>query len=151
MKKDAVFQFSTAQAITSEAGSDNKYDAGVARDIGTGEDLWICTEVTTAFTDSGSNSTLDVKLQTSADNSTFTTVQTLFTIAATAPVTTSEATLYKAKISPIGTDRRYYRLLYTPVTGDLSAGAVSSFMTTTVQNWKAKPKGYSISNSGMFA
>lgn len=150
MKFDKIHEFSLAQAITAAAASTNAYDNGIARDIGTGEDLWITTAVTTAFTDSSSDSTLTVSLQTSSDDSSYTTVQDLFTIAATAPLTTTQATLYKAKISPVATDARYFRIYYTPNNGNLSAGAVTTRLTSTAQNWKAKPKGYSISSSNQF-
>lgn len=152
MKKDAFFQFSTAQAITAAAESENGYDASAARDIMTGENLEMVTDVTTALTDAGSNSSLIVSLQGSSDNISFTDLVVLYRIAATAPVTTSQATQYKAKLPKwSGTDYRYWRVYYTPENGNLSGGAVSTYLTTTAPAWKAKPNGYDISNTGMFA
>lgn len=152
MKKDAFFLFSSAQAVTAAAESTNVYDASAARDIMTGEDLEIVTTVTTALTDGSSDSTVLVTLQNSSDNITFTDVQTLFRIAALAPVTTSQATTYKAKLAPYsGTDKRYWRVYYTPENGNLTTGSFTTELTTTAPAWKAKPKGYTITNTGMFS
>lgn len=153
MKRDKITTFSSAQAVTAQADSDNKFKMSgtpVARDLFTGGILWLVTTVDTAFTDSGSDSTLSVELMTSADDSSYTLVQTAYIIPALAAVTTSQSTMYFAPIQPLATDQKYIKVRYTPNNGSLSAGAVTTFITTDVQNWKAKPNGYTITNPTSF-
>lgn len=118
---DAQLLFSDAQAVTSAAASTNLVDLGATyRDIGTGENLYVVLTVTTALTDSSSDSTVTVTLEseTDANFGSATTVQTLFTIAATAAI----GTKYVARINP-GVAERFIRLYYTPNNGNLSTGA----------------------------
>lgn len=153
MKRDKITTFSSAQAITAAAASSNNWKMSgtpVSRDPFKGEDLWLVTTVDTAFTDSGSNSTLTVDLKYSADDVTYTQYQTAYTLPALAAVTTSAATMYVAKLGPIPVDAKYLQVYYTPNNGDLSTGAVTTFITTTPQLWSAKPSGYSITNPSSF-
>ena len=142
MISDALLQFSNSQGITGAAASDSYVDLGAARDIGTGEDLFVVSVVTVAFTDASSDSTLSVDLY--ADSSTSFTPdgsQRLFTIPALAAI---GATFY-AKISPGQTDYRYLELYYTPNNGNLSTGSLTSFVTKDISKFKAYAKGYTIS------
>ncbi len=144
MKIDAENRYSNAQAVTAAAASTNIIDHGIARDLGTGQDIYLVAVVTTAFTDTGSNSTLTVTLETDNDSafgSPTLAAQTLGTFAALAAI---GATL-TAKLQPGAVNERYSRLYYTPNNGDLSAGAVTAFLTTDIQKYVSYPKGYTIS------
>lgn len=130
---DAQTLFSDAQALTASAASTNLIDLGAAgRDMGRGRKLMIRLNVDTALTDSGSDSTVTVTLQTD-DNDSFssaTTAQTLFTIAATA----AAGTVYRAYVAPGALDERYCRLYYTMNNGNLSTGAVTAAMVLDDQD-----------------
>lgn len=143
MKLDAFQLFSDAQALTAAAASTNLIDLQAVRNIGVGENLYVVLIVDTALTDSGSNSTVTVDLQTD-DSSSFgsaATGQTLFTIAAVA----AAGTKYIARIQPGGANERYIRLYYTMNSGDLSAGAVTAFITHDVDAYSAYPDGITVS------
>lgn len=132
---DYLLLFSDAQALTASAASTNYVDLGAARDLGTGTDLYVGLNVDVTLTDSGSNSTVSVYLQTD-DNSSFSSAtngQLLFTIAATAAV----GTVYYACISPGAADERYMRLYYSMNNGDLSTGSVTAYIVKDIQKFKA--------------
>jgi len=143
MYVDAQLLFSDAQAITAAAASINYVDLGIARDIGTGENLYVVLVVDVALTDDSSNSTVAVILQTDSDSAfgTVATGQTLFTIAATAAI----GTKYIARIQPDGADDQYIRLYYTPANGDLSTGSVTAFITTDIDKYVAYDNNITIS------
>lgn len=141
---DAENRYSNAQAITSAVASANIIDHGIARDIGTGENLYLVAVVTTAFTDTGSNSTLTVTLETDNDEafgSPTLAAQTLGTFGALSAI---GATLI-ARLQPGAVNERYSRLYYTPNNGDLSAGAITAFLTHDIQKFVAYANGYTIS------
>lgn len=117
---DKDLQFSSAQAVTSDGtnASTNYIDLGVARNIGTGEDMEIIVQITTVMVGAG---TIVVTVQTD-DNTSFsspTTVQTIGTF----PATSAVGTMLSAKLQPSPLWERYIRLFYTngTVTGAVSA------------------------------
>ncbi len=135
--------FSDAQALTVSAASTNYVDLGADRDLGTGADIYVGLCVDVALTDSSSNSTVSVYLQTD-DNSSFSSAtngQLLFTIAATA----AAGTTYYACISPGAADERYMRLYYSMNNGDLSTGSVTAFIVSDIQKYKAYQDNITIS------
>lgn len=125
---DAQNMFSNAQAITAAAGSTNTIDLKAVRDIGTGQPLYIALLVTTTLDDTGDNSTLAVALEgDSTESFTPDATRTLVTLAAN----TAAGSQYFFPLQPNGGPEqlRYIRLSYTPANGDLSAGAVSAWLT----------------------
>lgn len=151
MFMDADLLFSDAQAITAAAASTNYVDLAplgyvgatsstspplnTGRNIGVSSEIYLAISVDTAFTDSGSNSTLTVDLQTD-DNSSFSSIATVATLV-TIPAVTAAGTKYFVKL-PIATTvpyERYIRIYYTPNNGDLSAGAVTVAMVKNIDNW----------------
>lgn len=133
MVLDAYNLYSDAQAVTANAASTNLIDHGAVRDLGTGEDLYIVCLVDVAMTDSSSNSTCTVTLETD-DNSSFssaTTGQTLFVFSAVS----AAGTVKIARIQPDALNERYSRLYYTMAGGDLSAGSFTAFITHDVQKY----------------
>lgn len=134
MLVDKKLTYSDAQAITAAAASTDVIDFSEARNLGVGEPLYIVVLVDTAFTDSGSDSTLSVALEMDSTES-FTPdyTRTLFTF----PALSAAGTVKIARISPDDMDLRYSRLLYTPNNGNLTTGAVTAFITHDIQAWKA--------------
>jgi hypothetical protein len=133
---DKLLQFSAAQAITAAAASDSVVDFGEARDLGTGECLYVVVTVTTAFTDSSSDSTLTVALEgDSTESFTPDGTQDLFTI----PALAAAGNTYIARLQPGSAplQYRYNRLKYTPNNGNLSAGAVSAHIAHDIQKYTA--------------
>jgi hypothetical protein len=131
--------FSDSQAITAAAASTNHIDLGSARDIGTGEDLYVFVNVEVAFTDSGSDSTLAVALEgDSTESFTPDGTVTLFTIPALAAI----GNIYFAKLSPGSAplQYRYIRLKYTP-SSDLTTGTITAGLVKDIQKFVAYPAG----------
>jgi len=143
---DANLKFSDAQSvITADPDSTNIVDQGMAlRDAGTGKPLFVVTVVTTAFTDSGSNSTVTVALQgDSTSTITPDATRTLFIIPALAAV----GDTFISPLHPRGNveQYQYINLKYTLTSGDLTTGKVSSYLVQDVQAWVAKANNYTIS------
>lgn len=139
---DRLSRFSSAQTVTtgSDTGvaSTDGIDLKVAiRNIGVGTPLYVCSVITTAMTDSGSNSALAVALQHDSDSEfgSATTLATLYTFPALSAIGTF---LYAAL--PPGLAERYIQLLYTSTNGALSACGITSFLTPTPQAWQAYAK-----------
>lgn len=141
---DKQHAFSEAQAITAAAASTNSIDLGAVRDIGTGEPLYVAVVVTTAFTDTGSNSSLTVSLEGDS-TTTFTPdgTQDLFSI----PAVSAAGTVRYARLDPGAAplQYRYIQLKYTPVNGDLSTGAVSAYLVKDIQQFAAYADAITIS------
>jgi len=143
MKVDAQNRYSNAQAITASAASDNVIDHGAARDLGTGEDIYLVALVTTAFTDGSSDSTVAVTLQTDADEA-FGSPATAMTLGTFGALSAIGSTLI-AKLQPGQVNERYSRLYYTVANGNLTTGAITGFLTKDIQKYVSYPKGYTIS------
>lgn len=138
MFMDINLQFSDKQAITATAASTNLVDLGIARNIGVGDDLYLVLLVTTAFTDSGSDSTVTPSLETATDAA-FTspvTVATYDVFAALAAVGASQ--IHKLKVgTAAGAYLRYIRVKYTLANGNLTTGAITSFIVKDTTTWLA--------------
>lgn len=136
--------FCEAQAVTAAAGSTNTIDLGIARDPGTGEDLYIVVVVTTALTDGGSNTGTVVALE--GDSTTSITpdgTRDLFTFAQAA----AAGTVKYARLQPGGAPEQYQylRLKFTPSGANLTGGAFSAYLTKDIQKALNYAKGYTIS------
>lgn len=145
MIMDANLRFSNAQALTAAAASTNIIDQAIAnRDAGTGKPLFVVVVVTTAFTDSGSDSTLTCTLRgDSTSTITPDATRDLFIIPALAAV----GDTFIAPLHPRGNveQYRYMDMYFTPNNGNLTAGAVSAFIVEDVAAWVAKANNYTIS------
>lgn len=148
MKYDGQLLFSDAQAITAAAASSNSKNLGAALQLGVGTELYVVSVVDVAFTDAGSNSTLTVAMcgDTSATLASTPVMQTLFSIPALAAV----GDTFVARISRATTAYQYVWFYYTPVTGDLSTGSVTTFITTNASQWVKRAKDYTVSSAGQF-
>ncbi|HGG4960212.1 TPA: Bbp16 family capsid cement protein [Salmonella enterica subsp. enterica serovar Amsterdam] len=130
---DKLLMFSEKQAITASAASTDVIDLGpidgTRRDIGVGYPLEFLAIVDTTATADGA-ATLNVQLQTSPDNSTWTTIYDSGALALAA--LTAGKRLFSAKV-PAGV-QRYLRVNYTVGTGPLKAGAFTSGINLDVDN-----------------
>jgi hypothetical protein len=143
---DKLLLMSNAQAITASANSTDVIDLGVASDIGNGEDIEILCVVGTAFTAAGA-ATLQVALQGSTDNSTFTDMVVTRAIGKADLVAGAEAC--KFRIPPVAAGQnppRYLRMSYTVATGPMTAGTITAGVVQERQNNRAYAPGISISN-----
>ncbi|EFN8927585.1 hypothetical protein D6923_01645 [Escherichia coli] len=131
---DKLLMFSEAQAVTASAASTDVIDLapidGTRRDIGVGYPLEFWANVNTTATAAGA-ATLNVQLQTSPDNSTWTTLYDSGTLALAA--LTAGKRLFSAKV-PAGV-QRYLRVNYVVGTGPLTAGAFTSGINLDVDNY----------------
>lgn len=133
---------SSAQAVTSSAGSTDVIDLSQARAIGDGEELEFFVNVDTAATAAGA-ATVTFQVQTD-DNSAFSSPTTVIQTDAIPKATLVAG--YQIKISlPVGaTPERYLRLYYSVATGPLTAGAFTAGLVLVAQNSRAYPSGYTI-------
>lgn len=137
---DNNLYMSDAQAVTASAASTKSLDFGSAlRHIGDGEELNLVVQVASTLT-SGGSATVQVSLQDSTDNSSFTTVASGPAIAyGSLPAGTE---LLRIKL-PAGL-RRYIQVYYTIGTADLTGGTFNAFLTLDRQNNIARPSGFSV-------
>lgn len=122
---DKLLMFSEAQAVTASAASTDVIDLGpidgTRRDIGVGEPLEFWANVNTTAAAAGA-ATVNIQLQTSADNSTWVTLLDSGSLALAA--LTAGKRVISAKV-PQGV-LKYLRVNYVVGTGPLTAGAFTS-------------------------
>jgi hypothetical protein len=126
MIHDAENRFSDAQDI-SGAGPDastDVVDLGIARDIGTGENLYLVVSVDTTFV--GGGITVAVTIETDNDEafgSPTSPAQTIGTFAALSVA----GSRFVVRLQPDAINERFMRVLYTQ-SGALTTGAVTAFI-----------------------
>lgn len=143
---DKLLRVSSEQAITSTAASTDVIDLGVAADLNPGRDLELVCIITEAFTAAGA-ATLQVQLQGSTDNSSFTTMLETAAIGK-ADLTIGRDILRVALPGPIAgqSNPRYIRLNYVVATGPMTAGKVNAGFVLDRQRNHAYPPGVTVSN-----
>jgi len=141
MYLDAKNEFSDAQAVTSTAISTNVIDLGATntlKDIGVGEDVWLVVLTQTAATDSGSDATLAVTLESDSTANLATSATVHYSTGALAFAAFSPAGAVLAAVRlPSGSYERYLGVRYTVASGPLTAGKFDAFLTKDVQKWQA--------------
>lgn len=130
---DKLLTFSNAQAVTATAVSTNVVDLGVDRDIGVGEPVYFAVQVGTGF---AGLTSLNVALQTSADNSTWTDLATSGAI----PVASLTAGAQPVRMVVPSSTKRYLRVNYT-VAGTGTAGTVTASLLLGPDGYRAYPAG----------
>lgn len=135
MYVDAQLTFSDAQAITATAASTNNIDTGplfsgnTGRNLGVGEPLWVIINCDVAMTDSGSDSTLTVTLETD-DNAAFSSAVTVATLGIIPALTAAGALfVYRLPIATTVPYERYLQLRYTTTNGNLTTGSFTASIT----------------------
>lgn len=147
---DKQAEFSDAQAVTATAISDNVMDLisnasgkNPLRDIGTGQDVYLVVVTQTAATDTGSDATLTVSLESDSTENLATSPTVHFTTGALAFAAFSPAGSVLAAVKlPKGDYERYLGVRYTVASGPLTAGNFDAFLTTDVDAWRAYAKNY---------
>lgn len=140
---DSLLEFSDAQAVTATAISTNVVDLGpvadnVTRDIGTGEDMYLVVVTNTTATDSGSDATLAVTLESDSTVDLATSPTTHFSTGALAFAAYATAgTVVAAVKLPAGSYEQYLGVRYTVASGPLTAGKFDAFLTPDVQKYRA--------------
>lgn len=142
MYVDTQTELSDAQAVTSTAISTNVIDLFAALgggtaltaestiDIGQGEDIYLVVQTQTAATDTGSDATLTVTLESDSAASLASSPVVHFSSGALAFGTFSPAgTRLVTLCLPAGSYKRYLGVRYTVVSGPLTAGAFDAFLT----------------------
>ena len=150
MYVDTQTELSDAQAVTSTAISTNVIDLQAALgggtniafgntllDIGQGEDVYLVVQTAVAITDTGSDATLTVTLESATDAG-LTTGAVVHLATATLAFATYSAAgsqILVAKL-PIADYKRYLGVRYTVASGPFTAGAIDAFLTKDVQRAK---------------
>ncbi|MXE22797.1 hypothetical protein FQZ41_06015 [Escherichia coli] len=131
MITDKLLMFSEAQAVTNTAASTDVIDLGPIdgsrRDIGVGYPLEFWVLVNEAATASG-EATVNIQLQTSENNSSWTTIYDSGALAKTALAAGKR--VVSAKV-PAGV-QRYLRVNYSVATGQLTAGKFTAGISLDV-------------------
>jgi hypothetical protein len=132
---DTQNKFSDAQAVTSTAISTDVIDLNpnggpnTTRDLGMGEQVFLSVVTHTTCTDTGSDATLTVTLESSAVvGLTSSTVHASTTTLAFATYATAGTTVWRIAL-PSATYQRYLGLRYTIASGPLTAGAFDAYLT----------------------
>jgi hypothetical protein len=136
---------SVGSAITVSRASTNVIDLLVARDIGgniAAQELHV--DILTAFT-AGGSATLQISVDTSADNSTFYSLLLSQVIPVASLVVGANIFRYGVPLNQLlngATPGRYLRLSYTVASGPMTAGTVLSYLTggidRQIQNYYAR-------------
>jgi hypothetical protein len=143
MFMDADLLFSDAQAVTATAASTNYYDTGplysgnTGRDLGVSE-MYFSITVDVALTDSGSDSTITVSLETD-DNTSFSSVATVATLVVI-PALAAAGSKFFVRVPLAGAAvpyERYLQLKYTTTNGNLTTGSFTAAMVRNPDNWRS--------------
>lgn len=134
-------EFATAQAVTATAISENVIDLGddsTLQNIGGSDACWLVLRTGTAITDTGSDATLAVTLESdsTADLATSPTVHAstgTLAFAAYSPANT----IFAVIPLPFGSYERYLGLRFTVGAGPLTAGTIDAFLVKDPQFWRA--------------
>lgn len=150
---DSQLQFSDAQAVTSTAISTNVVDLNPdggtleanLQDLGVGEDVYLVVQTQTACTDTGSDATLTLTLESdsTADLATSATVHLSTGALAFAAYSPAGATVFAGRL-PSGNYERYLGVRYTIAAGPLTAGKFNAFLTKDIQKYKNYASGFTV-------
>lgn len=151
---DKFNEFADAQAVTSTAISQNVIDlaplgggtgTNTVRDIGSGEDVYLVVRTVQAATDSGSDATLTVTLESDSTENLATSPTVHFSTGAMAFAAFSPAGAELAAIKlPAGNYERYLGVRFTVASGPLTAGTFDAFLVKDTQSYRAYAVGSTI-------
>jgi hypothetical protein len=146
---DNQLLFSSNQALTASADSDNIIDLQNARDMGIGDNpaLKLFVQVTTAFLTTNAG-TVQVAIQGSTDNTTYTNYALSDSTAYTTASMTAGSRLFDIDMPrPKGGAAlpRYLKLRYT-IANTFTQGKVSAGLVLDRNDYVAYPSGYTVAN-----
>lgn len=137
---DYLTMFDVASAITAARASTNTIDLGCQRDLGVGEEPPAITVTAVSAFAGPANATLQVQVQSSVDNVSWSTLVETAALPV-ASLTTGQVLLrgllptdQPAATSGVG---RYLRLDYVVVNGPFTAGEVTAGLVPLAQSWGA--------------
>jgi hypothetical protein len=146
MIMDKFLEFSDAQAVTSTAISANVVDTyplgngvgtNTVRDIGTGEEVYLVVITASNVTDTSSDATLAVTLESDSTENLATSPTVHFSTGAMAFATYATAGTVIANIKlPAGSYERYLGVRYTVASGPLTAGTFDAFLVKNSQAYR---------------
>lgn len=151
---DKFLEFSDAQAVTSTAISTNVVDlaplgggtgTNTVRDIGSGEEVYLVVRTVEAATDSGSDATLTVTLESDSAVGLDASATVHFSTGALAFAAFSVAgtDLCRVKL-PAGDYERYLGVRFTVASGPLTGGKFDAFIVKDAQSYRAYAAGSTI-------
>lgn len=155
---DTQTELSDAQAVTATAISTNVIDLQAALgggtniaggntllDIGQGENVYLVVNTAVTATDTGSDATLTVSLETATDAGLTTGAVVHFSTAALAfaSFATAGTQLVAIKL-PAADYKRYLGVRYTVAAGPLTAGAFDAFLTKDIQRAKIYKSAFTV-------
>lgn len=154
MIMDKQLEFSDAQAVTSTAISTNVVDlaplgngvgTNTLRDLGAGEPMWLIVRTLAAATDSGSDATLTVTLESDSTENLATSATVHYSTGALAFATFSPAGTELVRVRlPGGSYERYLGVRYTVASGPLTAGTFDAFLVKDADKPATYANGYSL-------
>lgn len=151
---DSQELFSDAQAVTATAISTNVLDlnpdgfglSNAVQDIGVGDEtVYLVVMTVTTITDTGSDATLIVTLEsdTAVGLATAPVVHYSSGTLAFATYATAGTVVVQTPL-PLGDYKRYLGVRYTVASGPFTAGALTAFLTTDVQRYKNYASGFTV-------
>lgn len=151
---DKFLEFSDGQAVTSTAISQNVVDTyplgngvgtNTTRDLGVGEHMYLVVRTLTAATDTGSDATLTVTLESdsTADLATSPTVHFSTGALAFAAFSPAGTEIARTRL-PDGNYERYLGVRFTVGSGPLTAGAFDAFLVKDAQAYRSYAVGSTI-------
>jgi hypothetical protein len=158
MYVDTQTELSDSQAVTATAISTNVIDLQAALgggtniangntllDIGQGEDIYLVVATAVAITDTGSDATLTVTLESATDAGLTTGVVVHLATATLAFATYSAAgsQVLVAKL-PVADYKRYLGVRYTVAAGPFLTGAFDAFITHDIQRAKIYKSAFTV-------
>jgi uncharacterized membrane protein len=148
---DTMNTFSDAQAVTATAISTNVIDLNpvvspnTTQDLGVGGDIYLVVVTQTTCTDTGSDATLTVTLEsdTAVGLATANVVHFSTSAIAFASFATAGTTVCAIRL-PSATYKRYLGVRYTVASGPLTAGAFDAFLTKDIHKYVNYATGFSV-------
>ena len=142
---DSQLEFSDGQAVTSTAISTNVVslaDDNTTRDIGAGGQLYLVVQTRTEATDTSSDATLTVTLESAENEALSTNPVVHYSTGALAFADFSPAGSVLACVAlPSDDYKDFLGVRYTVASGPLTAGNFDAFLTRDPQRWKAYANG----------
>lgn len=147
---DSQNYLADAQAVTSTAISANVLDVGqggpnATIDVGAGSEAWLFVNTVTAATDTGSDATLTVTLESATDAGLTTGVVVHYSTGPLAFTAFAPAGSSLVAIRlPIAEYKRYLGVRFTVANGPLTAGKFDAFIAAGTQRNVAKASGFTV-------
>jgi len=136
---DAQLEFSKAQALTATAASTNQIDLGAARDVGSGEPMYVVVTVDVSADHTTGDETYQIDVQQD-DNSSFSSATTLLSKV----ITSTDLTAGSLHVIPLPQNtEQYLRLNYT-LGGTTPSVTLNAYLALNYQQIPNYASGYTV-------